>query len=49
VVAWRDPGLHPIFSPHPHFPLAPKRFMVLSCFAVGEIEILINIKGLAKG
>jgi hypothetical protein len=38
---------HPAFSPSCYFPLAAKRFMVPARFALGEIEFMINIKGLA--
>jgi hypothetical protein len=40
---------HPLFSPPSHFPFGPKRFMVPARFALGEIEFMINIKGLASG
>jgi hypothetical protein len=35
------------FLPSCHFPFAAKRFMVPVRFALGEIEFMINIKGLA--
>ncbi len=38
----------PTFSPQP-FPLRPKTLYGAPCFAFGEIEIMINIKGLAQG
>ena len=37
------------FSAPSHFPFGPKRFMVRTRFALGEIEFMINIKGLASG